>query len=84
MCMAANGSIVEHSLTPLVIFLTVILSLLLVISASHDVGRQRPSNGRSDTSQAMDTKEVTRGWGEQLFNASEHEVPSGPNPISNR
>ena len=23
-------------------------------------------------------------WGETLFNASAHEVPSGPNPISNR
>lgn len=23
-------------------------------------------------------------WQEKIFNASEHEVPSGPNPISNR
>lgn len=27
---------------------------------------------------------TTSSWGERLFNASAHEVPSGPNPISNR
>ncbi|XP_038688934.1 CLAVATA3/ESR (CLE)-related protein TDIF [Tripterygium wilfordii] len=26
----------------------------------------------------------TLPWQEKIFNASEHEVPSGPNPISNR
>lgn len=94
MCMASNGNIGHCSLAPLVFFLAIILSLLVINLSADDTmgGVQRPCNGdqqgahnRSQTSdQLQQAKKPTRVWGEKLFNASKHEVPSGPNPISNR
>ncbi|KAM5587007.1 hypothetical protein ABKV19_005780 [Rosa sericea] len=45
-----------------------------VNSFAHESGRSRGSRGRRRNFK----------WQEKVFNAGEHEVPSGPNPISNR
>ncbi|KAL6201746.1 hypothetical protein ACLB2K_025458 [Fragaria x ananassa] len=45
-----------------------------VDSFAHESSRSRGSRGRRRNSKRQ----------EEVFNAGEHEIPSGPNPISNR
>ncbi|PKI58365.1 hypothetical protein CRG98_021240 [Punica granatum] len=41
-------------------------------------------NGRGREGPRVRRRSPSLPWQDKIFNASEHEVPSGPNPISNR